>query len=89
MQTEGVEPGPDQGQGDGLIVAHLSHQDHIGIFPESGSQSIGKRKTMLPNLTLMNQTIFIGMDKLQGIFQGNDMIIHMFVNEINHGGQSG
>src|SRR5690606_21106504 len=36
--------GGGQGKANGLQVAHLAHQHHVGIFAQRGFQSVGKRE---------------------------------------------
>ena len=74
---------------DGLKVAHFADQHDVGVFAERGTQGAAEALRVLVNLTLIDQTILVGMDELDGIFDGDDVLVALAVDLIEHGGQGG
>jgi endonuclease/exonuclease/phosphatase (EEP) superfamily protein YafD len=60
-------------RGNGFQIAHLSHQDHVGVFAHRGPQGRGKRKGILTNFPLVDQAAAVTVNVLDGIFEGNDV----------------
>ncbi len=81
--------GCGQGHGDGLGIAHFANQDHIGILAKDGAQGAGEAGRVGADLDLLDHGVAVGMDELDGIFNGNDMITAVSVDEIDQRGQRG
>ena len=71
-----------KGGRDGLIIPHLSYQDHIRIFTQSTSQRIRKASHIFTHFSLVNQRFLTLIFVLDRIFDRNNMpvavLIHMF-----------
>ena len=77
------------GQLNGFQVAHLSDQDHVGVFPQGCSECISKAASVLIELTLVHQAAIAFVNKLDRIFDGEDVFGPAVVDVIQQCGQGG
>ncbi|MNH24287.1 hypothetical protein D3C79_842110 [compost metagenome] len=76
-------------QPDRLRVAQLAEHDHIRILTQPGAQGLGKAMAMPADFTLADQAALWRMDKLDGVFKGEDMQLPLPVQVIKQSGQGG
>src|ERR1700687_1066776 len=73
----------------GLQGAHFTDQHDIGIFAQSGAQGTGEALHVLVNFTLVNQAVLVRVHELDGVFNGDDVLVAFAIDLIQHGGQRG
>ena len=78
-----------QRRGNRLQVTHLSHQDHIGVFPESRPQCLGVVLGITADLPLVDDGLLVSVQILDGIFQRDDVIRIIPVDDVHQGSQRG
>ncbi len=66
-------------------ITHLAHKNDIGILPKTGSQRRCKTIRVQTHFALSNQASPVGMDKLNGILNGDYMLFPPAVDDINQG----
>jgi hypothetical protein len=76
-------------EGDRLEVSHFPDHDDVGIFPQSSAQGLGEGLGVRMNFALIDVAAQGFEDVLDGVFQGEDVILAILVNEIDQGGESG
>ena len=69
---------------DRLAIAHLAEQNHFRRLPQRGPQSQRKIRRIRMQLALMNGRILVLVQKLDRIFDRNDVIKLCLVNQIDH-----
>lgn len=74
---------------DGLRVAHLAHQNHVGILPQRGAQGAGKGAGVPPHFTLVHKAGLVPVEVLDGVLNGDDVAAPLPVDHIYHSGQRG
>ena len=80
--------GLDRGA-EGFLIADLTDQDHIGIFPQGRPQSILKKESMGTHFPLTDQGFAALVHKLYRILDGENMALHGAVDVIDHRRQRG
>ena len=77
----GVQRGEDEvaGLGGGerrrhrLEVAHLPHQDDVGVLAQAGAQRGGERRRVGAHLDLLDEALAAGVLVLDGVLDGDDV----------------
>ena len=77
------------GNAHSLIVTHLAQQDNIGRLPESRSQGIGVAFRINAYLTLADNALFVLVEELDRVLNGNDMPRALAVYLVYHTGKGG
>jgi hypothetical protein len=93
----GVEGGEDQvaglgrGQGDRdrLQVAQLPDQDDVGVLAQDVLEGAGERLGVLAHLALVDQAALVGVEKLDRVLDGHDVVFALPVGQVDHAGQGG
>ena len=87
-RPEGQVAGFGGGQGglDGLQVPHLADQHFVGILAEDGFQGGLEGVCIGVQFPLVHHTLFVLMDVLDGVFNGNDVLRLLPVDLVDHGG---
>ena len=70
--------------GDRFQIAHLPHQDDIGIFTKRGPQRRFERIGVGADLPLVDQALLILMDELDRVLDGDDVLLTRTVDVIDH-----
>src|SRR6266849_133183 len=94
---EGVQGGENQvagfgGQqrgGDGFEVAHFADQDDVGILTESGAQSGGEVCGVDFDFALVDEAFLVAVEKLDGVFDGHQVVGAVGVDAVDHGREGG
>ena len=81
--------GGSQCQADGFGVAHLAHQNNIGVFTQGGAQGVGEAVGVFAQFALVHKAFFGLVHKLDGVFNGEDVGGIFFVHIVHHGGKGG
>ena len=59
---------------DGLQVPHLAHQNHVRVLPQGGTEAGGEAPRVPADLPLVDDALFRGIDVLDGVLQGEDVL---------------
>jgi len=81
--------GNAQGGFDGFKVAHLSDEDHVGVFAEGGAERICKGVRVGVHFALVHQALLVVMEELDGVLDGDHVFFALGVNLVEHGSQGG
>ena len=81
--------GGDQGGFNGGKGAHFADQNDIGVFPEDGTEAVGIGTGVLAYLALVDDALVGGVNVLDGVFQGDDVLGLGVVDLIQQAGQGG
>ena len=76
-------------QADGLQVAHLAHQNRVGVFAQGRAQGGRKAVGVHAHLALVDETAFGVVNEFNRILHREDVALHVVVEVIHHGGQGG
>ena len=71
----------------GFQVAHLPDQDDVRILAERGAEGLGEAQRVLADLALADHALVVLVDVLDGILDGEDVVVPAAVHEADHGGQ--
>ena len=81
------------GKSDGMFhrftVTHFTHQNDIGRLPQCVFERCLPAVRVQANLTLGDDTIFVGVYKFHRVFNRDDVAKRLFVTPVHHGGQGG
>ncbi|MNI51946.1 hypothetical protein D3C73_1066980 [compost metagenome] len=81
--------GRGQRQANGFQIAHLPHQDHIRVFPQCRTQGGGETTGITMDFTLIDQAFARLVNELDGVFDGEDVVMTMGIEVIDHRRQRG
>ena len=79
--------GRGQCQADGFDVSHLTHQDNIRILTQCGSQRLVKAMCIPVEFALINNAFLTPVNKLDGVFNGQNMTFDLVIQMVNQRGQ--
>ena len=71
----------------GLAVTDLAHQNHIWRLAQGVLQGGFPGVRVQAHFALRHHTIFMGMDKLNRVFNGDDVAVGVNVAPVHHGRQ--
>src|SRR5207244_9938115 len=74
-----------KGQADCFEIPHFSYENDIGVLAQRTTQARGERFGMGADLPVVHDAALALMHKLDGIFEGDDVILPMLVGMIEHG----
>ena len=57
-----------------LQIAHLPHQDHVGVLAEGCAQGVGGAVGVLAYLPLVDKAAITFIDEFDRIFNGDDVL---------------
>src|SRR6185437_6919918 len=78
-----------QCRGNGFEVAHFPDQNDVGILTEGGAQCGGEIGSVDFDFALIDEALFVAMQELDGVFNGDEMVGTVGVDAVDHGGQRG
>ncbi len=81
--------GDAQGRLDGLEVAHLADQHHVGILPQGGAQGHGEAFGVGVQLALVDQAVLVLVQVFDRILDGEDVLVALAVDLVDHRRQGG
>ena len=67
-----------------LAIAHLAQQNYLGRLPQRSPQSQRKIRRVRVQLPLMNGRVFVLVQKLDRVFDRDDVIKLCLINQIDH-----
>jgi hypothetical protein len=79
----------EQRGGNSFEVAHFADQNHVGVLTESSAQRRGKVRGVHFHFALIDEAFFVAVQKLDGIFDGDEMVGAIGVDAVDHRGQRG
>ena len=74
---------------DRLQVSHFADQHHVRIFTERGAQRVGETLGVGVQLALVHQAVLVHVNELDRVLDGEDVIVPLGVDLVDHGGQRG
>src|SRR5215208_3528586 len=77
------------GERDGLEVAHLAHEYHVGVLPQDMLESLGEALGILVDLALVYDALLVFVQKLYGVLNAHDVLVPGLVYLVDHGGEGG
>src|SRR6266436_6247118 len=78
-----------QCSGNGFQVAHFADQNHIGILTQGSAQRGGKVRGVHFDFALIDETLFIAVQELDGVFDGDQVIGAVGIDAVDHRRQRG
>src|SRR5690242_8072492 len=69
-------------------VSHFADEHHVGIFTKGGSQGVAEGLGIGVHLALVYQAILVLVHELDRIFDGDDVIMALSVDLVEHRRQS-
>ena len=66
------------------IKMKFSHQNNVWIFTQRGSKGARKGLGVRVHFSLVDETLLVFVDKLNRIFNGDDVVFAIAVNEVDH-----
>src|SRR5919197_6603533 len=70
-----------------LAIAHLAHENYLGCLAERGAETVGEGVEVATKFALVDGGLLVGMDKLYGVFQSNNVHGLRLVHSIDKSGQ--
>ena len=70
-------------------VANLANQHHIGRSTHGAAQGTPERLRVQPDFALVDDALLVGVQELDGVFDGKNVIGRGLVAMIHHGGERG
>src|SRR5207302_300607 len=58
----------------GFEVAHFADQNHVGVLTKGGAQGGGKVRGVHFDFTLIDEALFVAVQKLDGVFDGDQVV---------------
>ena len=77
------------GCGNGLQVSHLTYQDHIRVLTESCPKGAGITDGIAAQLSLVDHGFVVSVEILNGIFQCDNMLFVILIDQVDQGCQCG
>ena len=81
--------GRGQGEPNRLEVAHLAHQDDIGVLAKRGAQRLAEAERVPMDFTLADEALPAPVDELDRVFDGEDVPALGCVLVVDHRGKRG
>ena len=67
-----------------LGVADFAEQDHVGILPQRSPERRRERRRVEPDLALAHRALVVLVEKLDGVFDGDDVLRRGSVDVPDH-----
>src|SRR6266704_3265278 len=81
--------GGQQRRGNGFEVAHFADQNHVGVLTQSGAQRGGKVRGVHFDFALVDETLLVAVQELDGVFDGDQVVGAVGVDAVDHCRQCG
>ena len=88
-QDEVTRLGRRQPNLDGLQIAHLAHQDDVGILAQRSPQRRGEREAVCTNLALGDDGALVPHQELHRVLHGNDVAVAVLVDVVDDRSERG
>ena len=76
----------DRGRPHGLLVAHLAHEDHVGVLAEHTPER-ARERDRVPHLALVDDRALVAMQELDRILDRDYVLGVIGVDVVDHGRQ--
>src|ERR687890_332651 len=77
------------GERDGLEVAHLAYEYHVGVLPQDVLESLGEALGVLVDLALVDDALLVFVQELYGVLNAHDVLVPGLIDLVDHGGEGG
>src|SRR5215211_8050113 len=77
------------GERDGLEVAHLAYEYHVGVLPKDVLESLGEALGILVDLALVDDALLVFVQELYRVLNAHDVLVPGLVDLVDHGGEGG
>ena len=74
---------------DRFLVTHFSDEDHFGRLPQGRPQRQSEAWRVAVQLALVNRGFLVQMQKLDWVFDGEDVICLLLIDFVQDSGESG
>src|SRR5829696_288460 len=74
---------------DGLEVAHLAYEYHVGVLPQDMLESLGEALGILVDLALVDDALLVFVQELYRVLNAHDVLVPGLVDLVDHGGEGG
>src|SRR5918994_278510 len=88
-EDEVAGPRRRYGQRDGLEVAHLAYEYHVGVLPQDVLESLGEALGILVDLALVDDALLVFVQELNGVLNAHDVLVPGLVDFVDHGSEGG
>ncbi len=79
----------NQGRLNGFQIPHFADKDHVGVLAQDVLERLLERFRVSAHLALVDETLLVWVQILDGVFDGDDVFVPLGVDLVNHGGQAG
>src|SRR6266851_5615779 len=79
--------GDSQSRLNGFQIAHLADQYYIRILAQGSAEGLGKTFRVSVNFALIDDAVFVVMEKLNRVLDSQDVFVALFVDLIDYRGQ--
>src|SRR5713226_5287345 len=79
----------EQRRGNGFQVAHFADQNHIRVLTQGGAQRGGKVRGVHFDFALIDEALFVAVQELDGVFNGDQVIGAVGIDAVDHRRQRG
>ena len=79
--------GRGQYRGDGFGVAHLTHQNDVGVLTQDASKRTGEVMTVVPDLDLLKDRLAVDVVVLDRVLDGDHVVGIVLIDESHQRGQ--
>ena len=76
------------GERDGLEVAHLADEYHVGVLPQDVLEGLGEALGVLVDLALVDDALLVLVQELYGVLYAHDVLVPGLVDLVDHGGEA-
>src|SRR5215211_1231444 len=77
------------GERDGLEIAHLTNEYHVGVLPEHVLESLGEALGVLVDLALIDDALLVLVQELDRVLYAHNVLVSGAVDLVDHGGEGG
>ena len=86
-QHEMAGLGGGKRRGDRLQVAHLAHEDDVGVLAQRSAQALGEARRVGAELALVDQAALVVVQEFDRILDREDVFVARGVDLVEHGGE--
>ena len=79
--------GGGDGGADGLQVTHFTDENGVGVLTQGASDGVGESRHVVVDFALRDDGILVVVVELDGVFDGDDMVFLLDVDDVDHGGE--
>jgi len=72
---------------DGFEVAHFADEHHVRVLAQRRAQGVGEAARVGADLALVDDAGLVRVEELDGVLDGDDVLVPLAVDLVEHGGQ--